>query len=321
MEDPYIHIPAETLLNKSRLSFDVFIKASENRMILYCARNKVVSEEACDKLFSKQLHEKLYIFKKDKSYYDLYLESILNNILLDSNLRIHEKSEIAYDAIHRAAVSLFESPKAEKIQRYKKVILDTMEFVIKNNESLQNLISLTSFQTSIFSHCINVGIYSMGITIELLKIKPTLNYQEMVPGFFLHDIGKCGVPLEILNKKGPLTNIEWKFIKRHPMEGCNLLKKQKELTRETEIIISQHHERFNGNGYPKGLSGGKIHLYAKICALADVFDALTSHRPYRQQYSSFVALKIMKDELQKSYDPKLFNLFVKLFGKTTDIVQ
>ena len=320
MEEPYIHIPEETILNTSRLSFDVFIKAGENRMLLYCARNKKVTDETRDKLFSNQLNEKLYIYKKDKTYYDLYLESILKNILLDSNLRIHEKSEIAYDAIQRAAVSLFESPKAKKIQRYKKAILNTMEFVIHKNESLQNLIGLTSLNSSVFSHCINVGIYSMGITLELLKIKPTLNYQEMLPGFFLHDIGKCGTPLEILYKKGPLTNIEWKFIKRHPEEGCYLLKKHKELTRETEIIVSQHHERYNGNGYPQGLSGKNIHLYAKICALSDVFDALTSHRPYRKQYSSFVALKIMKDELKNSYDPKLFNLFIKLFGKTPDII-
>ena len=194
-----------------------------------------------------------------------------------------------------------------------------MDFVLKNNESLQNFIAMTTVDESMYSHCINVGIYSMGITLELLRIKPDLKYYELVAGFFLHDIGKCGTPLEILNKKGPLTNIEWKFIKRHPEEGCYLLKKCKALTTEAEIIISQHHERFNGSGYPQGLLGKDIHLYAKICTLTDVFDALTSERPYRRKYSSFVALKIMKDELQSSFDPTLFNLFVRLFGKVPDL--
>ena len=315
MENNFIPIQAETLFTGSKISFDVYVRSVEKKMILYCTRDKAVSPEARQKLYSDQLSDRLFILEKDKTYYHSYIESVLTNILLESNLPVHEKSEIAYDAIKGCAESLFRSPNAKKIQQYKKVIFDTMDFVLKKNESLQHLISMTSLDTSLHNHCINVGIYSIGITLELLKKKPYLKYYEMVAGFFLHDIGKCGIPLEIFKKKGTLTNKEWKLIKKHPDEGCNILKINKALTKETEIIVSQHHERINGSGYPLGLTGDDIHLYAKICALADVFEALTSQRSYRKKCSSFAALKIMKDRVFRDFDPMLFSMFVNIFGK------
>ena len=135
----------------------------------------------------------------------------------------------------------------------------------------------------------------------------------MAAGFFLHDIGKSIVPLRILNKKGPLTHVEREIIKKHPEKGYQILKKCNEVSEEIKIIILQHHERHNGDGYPKGLKGDQIHIYAKICMIADVFDALTSYRPYKEKYSTFNALKIMNSEMYENFDPRFFESFVKLF--------
>ncbi|MFC1512341.1 HD-GYP domain-containing protein, partial [Candidatus Latescibacterota bacterium] len=131
--------------------------------------------------------------------------------------------------------------------------------------------------------------------------------------FFLHDIGKSLIPIRILNKKGTLSSIEWEIIKEHPDKGYRLLEKFGTISEEIEIIVLQHHERHDGNGYPRGLKGEQIHIYAKICMIADVFDALTSYRPYKEKYSTFDALKIMKNEMYKNFNPEFFEKFAKLF--------
>ena len=155
--------------------------------------------------------------------------------------------------------------------------------------------------------------FSIGLSKKLLNTQPGHNFKEMAAGFFLHDIGKSGIPIHILNKNGPLTYVEWEIMKKHPEKGYKILKKFDEVSNEIEIIILQHHERHDGNGYPIGLKGDQIHIYAKICMIADVFDALTSYRPYKEKYSTFNALKIMKNEMYNNFDPKFFENFVKLF--------
>jgi len=179
---------------------------------------------------------------------------------------------------------------------------------------LQNLINLTTLDFTTYNHSINVGIISTGLAKELLGDQPGYDFVEMAKGFFLHDIGKCIVPLDILDKKGPLTHAEWELVKRHPKEGIRILVQFNELTEVIKLIVSQHHERYNGKGYPKGLKGDQIHIFAKICSLADVFDALTAYRPYRKEYSTFKALKIIKNEMSQDFDPEFFAKFVKLFS-------
>ena len=104
-------------------------------------------------------------------------------------------------------------------------------------------------------------------------------------------------------------------MKKHPEQGYKILQKFNALSDAISIIVLQHHERHDGRGYPLGLKAEKIHTYSKICAIADVFDALTSHRPYRSPKSSFHALAVMQNEMKNEFDSDFFSLFVKLFSR------
>ena len=106
---------------------------------------------------------------------------------------------------------------------------------------------------------------------------------ELGTGFFLHDLGKVNINQDILNKPGRLTDEEMNEVKRHPAQGFKILNETKHLTEESKLIVLQHHERQDGKGYPKGLKGEAIHIYGRICSIADVYDALTSDRPYRKK--------------------------------------
>ncbi|WP_428128947.1 HD domain-containing phosphohydrolase [Dictyoglomus sp.] len=126
----------------------------------------------------------------------------------------------------------------------------------------------------------------------------------------LHDIGKIGIPSEILNKPSSLNPLERRFINIHPEIGYNLLRKI-EIISDIAPIVYQHHERINGSGYPKGLKGEEILLEAKIIGVADVFEAMTSHRPYRSALPIDMAIKELVENKGTLYDPDVVDAFLK----------
>ncbi len=138
----------------------------------------------------------------------------------------------------------------------------------------------------------------------------------------MHDVGKMGVPDSILLKPGKLTPEEWVVMKRHTVYGQNILKdSDSELLQVAEVIAVSHHERFDGTGYPNGLSGEDIPLFGRICAVTDVFDALTSYRPYKPPFSNDEALAVMRASQTGGthFDPELFALFLDNVPEFLDI--
>ena len=124
----------------------------------------------------------------------------------------------------------------------------------------------------------------------------------------LHDVGKIGIREDILLKEGSLTESEYEEVKKHSPFGAEIVKPLRFLEKEIPII-RHHHENFDGTGYPDGLKGEEIPLEARILSLSDVYDALTSDRPYRKAYSPKKALEIMQKEVGKKFDPELFEKF------------
>ena len=120
----------------------------------------------------------------------------------------------------------------------------------------------------------------------------------------LHDIGKIGVPDAVLQKQGKLTEDEWQQMKKHPEYGANILKKSHRLSELSEIVL-MHHERFDGKGYPFGKSGAEIPLGARIIAICDSIDAMTSNRCYRKSLSFETCYNEIKINLGKMYDPQI----------------
>ena len=129
-------------------------------------------------------------------------------------------------------------------------------------------------------------------------------------GAILHDIGKMGIPDSILLKEGPLSEMEWEIMRRHPVMAMNLLSSIAYLRPALDIPYC-HHEKWDGAGYPRGLKGEQIPLAARIFAVADVFDALTSDRPYRRAWSVQQALAHINAEKAKHFDPEVVEVFMR----------
>jgi len=127
----------------------------------------------------------------------------------------------------------------------------------------------------------------------------------------MHDIGKVGIPDNILNKPGRHTIEEFEIMKTHAKLGFDMLNKsQRPIIKAAAIVAGQHHEKYDGSGYPKGLKANEIHIYGRITAIADVFDALGSKRVYKDAWELDKILKLFKDEKGKHFDPMLIDLFL-----------
>ncbi|AXX90410.1 response regulator receiver protein [Arcobacter suis] len=136
----------------------------------------------------------------------------------------------------------------------------------------------------------------------------------------MHDIGKVGIPDSILNKPGKLTPEEWEIMRKHSMVGYNILKNSKrEILKAAAIVARDHHEKWDGNGYPRKTKAEETHIYGRITAVADVFDALGSSRCYKKAWKDEDIFKLLEEEKGKQFEPKLIDLFFKNIDKFKEI--
>ncbi len=136
----------------------------------------------------------------------------------------------------------------------------------------------------------------------------------------MHDIGKVGIPDSILNEAGKLSDEEWRIMRKHSIVGYNILKNSKrDILKAAAIVARDHHEKWDGSGYPRKIKEKEIHIYGRITAVADVFDALGSSRCYKQAWSDEDIFKLLEEESGKHFDPKLIALFFENIEKFKEI--
>lgn len=143
------------------------------------------------------------------------------------------------------------------------------------------------------------------------RVDPELVTEELGYGFFLHDIGKVGIPEQILCKRGPLSAAEWEIMRTHPLVGVQIVAPIAFLQGAVELV-RHHHERFDGDGYPDGLRGEQIPLAARVFSVADSFDAMTSDRPYRGAMGVERALAEIQGGAGSQFDPEVVRVFVQM---------
>lgn len=163
-------------------------------------------------------------------------------------------------------------------------------------------------------HIIRIGQYC-----SLIAEKLNLS-EEFIDTIYyaspMHDIGKIGIPDKILLKPGKLTNVEFETIKTHTLIGARLLSRSKsKILQMAQEIALNHHEKFNGTGYPNQTKKDQIPITGRIVAIADTFDALTSKRPYKDPYPPEVTYDILKKERGEHFDPDVLDIFINNFDQ------
>lgn len=184
--------------------------------------------------------------------------------------------------------------------------------VLRNPGALISLARLKTADDYTYMHSVAVCALMIALARQL-KLSEQETREAGIAGL-LHDLGKALIPMEVLNKPGKLTDEEFAIVKTHPEEGYKLLLGGTGVTEMTKDVCLHHHEKVSGGGYPKGLKGEQISLYAKMGAVCDVYDAITSNRPYKAGWDPAESLRQMASWAKGHFDEAVFQAFVKSLG-------
>lgn len=317
----FFSISFDLVLQNLAIPYDLYVNSSaaENRerFVRIYPKGDPLNEEDI-KVFRKKYHQ-LYVHESQR-------EDYLRSLIHCKNVSDVQKTDIIKSSAIVYLDKLFEPDKefttevlAETIQGCKTAV-ESMVEVVKDYDvsKIQNLIASLSFHDFYtYDHSINVSMYCIAL---FNSVKPNAPKEEVVLaglGGLLHDIGKIKIQTDIINKPDKLTEEEFTIIKSHPKYGYDLLTDNECITCEgidlniIKRIVYEHHENFNGTGYPNKISGENIHLLARITAIADFFDAITTKRSYHEVLSTEEALNVMSKSIGKKLDPHLFEMFTK----------
>ena len=238
----------------------------------------------------------------------------LKGLLSDNKMEPEKRAEVIQVHSVDMVKSLWHNPTGEKIEDFKKGVANVVDVILSDDATNRYLLNLNSYDYTTYIHSVNVGVLALSLAKSLFKKEDKHDMHELGSGFFLHDLGKIRIDETIINKPGKLTKEEMVIIQGHPAMGYQLLHETKQISEESRLIILEHHERQDGTGYPWKLRGEEIHIYGRICSVADVFDALVSKRPYKPQIKPVDAFKIMKEEMLDHFQKDIFRKFVMLFA-------
>lgn len=197
----------------------------------------------------------------------------------------------------------------KKIDVTKMMITNIVEEIIENKDTMVNLIDLKFFDDYTFFHSVNVAVLSVLVGVELGLSREQL-FNLGLAGI-LHDIGKIYIDKDILNKPSKLTSDEYEVMKKHSEFGYNYLKETYEIPSASYVAVLQHHEQYDGQGYPEGKKDNDISLLGRIICMCDVYDALTSNRPYRKQLLPSEAMEYIMANGGIMFDVNLTKIFAR----------
>ncbi len=196
-----------------------------------------------------------------------------------------------------------------RVQQLSQTVEDIVDSIIQNKDLNINLVDLKVFDDYTYYHCVNVGVLALLIAARMKW--PHKKMHELGMAAMLHDVGKIFVDKKILNKPGSLTKEEFAEMKTHSERGFEYLRfGYPSFAQDLLRAINEHHERLDGKGYPQGKRSGQISEYARIIAIVDVFDALTSDRPYRAALTPSDAIEYIMAETNKAFDPVIAKIFL-----------
>jgi putative nucleotidyltransferase with HDIG domain len=309
----FLPIYLEALRLDSIVDFDLYIKMG-HELILYRAANLPFTEKTRASLLDN-LVKKLYVPSESQERYQKYVEANIDYIVRDQEIPEKAKAGIVYDSTKMLVKDILTSPNfGENIRRSKNMVEASVVYIVSSQEAFHNLLRVMSFDYYTYTHSVNVCTFAVAFARHLGHVdEEYLNHLGV--GALLHDIGKTRIPDRILNKRGRLNAREMELIRKHPQWGLDIAQESSLLDHDCHYPIIQHHEREDGSGYPEAMIGDDIHIFGKITAIADTFDAMTTERVYQSAVDTFPALKTMFS-LPDLFERPLLEKFAFLMGPT-----
>lgn len=294
--------------------FSVYLRQGGG-YVLYTSAEECFTERHRRALYEHGIKE-VYIQASQANDYKEYLEDNLGTILLNEDIPLPDRAKLFHHTSVNIVREAFDNRLPDKLSRQESFgrIIDFVnqgiQFLTLEN-SFKAVAQLVEHDYQTYAHCMHVFLYSTAILQTY-----GLDEDHLVQcglGAMLHDIGKTLVPEKVLNKPGALNIQERKIVNEHPVRGIGLCA-QLPLSQTAYNCILFHHERMNGSGYPSGIESYDIPLESRAVAIADVYDALTSDRPYAQAMKPFEVLRLMRSQMSDEIDMDMYKRFVQILS-------
>ena len=239
-------------------------------------------------------------------YQGLYVDDELSagieiNDIISADLRMRTRTQLEL-LFHNVEYNITSGVK-KNVKSVKSLAEEIVDEILNNRETMINIIDLRNYDDYTYSHSLNVTVLSVVMGTALGLARSTI--YDLAVGALVHDTGKMFIPKEILHKPSRLTDEEFEEIKKHSELGYRYLCANFDIPEDSKIGTLQHHEKFSGGGYPMGIAGEDIHEFGRIISVADVYDALTSDRPYRGAMLPSDAIEYIMAGYGTMFDPTI----------------
>ncbi|MDO5518994.1 MAG: HD-GYP domain-containing protein [bacterium] len=222
---------------------------------------------------------------------------------------ISEETRVKCKSVLRDTIEKVSSQELDEAGELGKTINAILDEILYNKDVQISLNDICATDDYTFSHSVSATVYSLLLATKLNYSRSML--EKLAIGTLLHDVGKVLLDKEILFKQDELTNEEYEYVKQHTVFGYEMLRKCVCITELSRIIALSHHERMDGSGYPKGVKASELHEFARIVAIADVYDALTTDRCYRKKWSNERAVNYLMKYAGTLFDTDLVRVFIQ----------
>jgi HD-GYP domain-containing protein (c-di-GMP phosphodiesterase class II) len=295
----YFKVRINTLIPDKPLTFDLHVRINNQNLLYLRAGDKLESAKLAA-LNLRDTGSHFLVKEDDRGFYRTYVQDQMTS----SELNVRQKAMVLRESSMSLVEEIFENPDVNKaLDASRPVIQQFVQFMESEPQGMGQLISLSGHDFYTYNHSLDVGIYSLGLAEVMGYSKKEL--EEMGIAALFHDIGKRQVSLDILCKKGPLNDAEWAQMQKHPQYGLMILNDNPLVSDGVKAACFEHHESWAGNGYPQQLPGNEIHPFARIVAITDTYDAMTTQRSYNVPLSPIDAVTMMKEKLHGRYDPDM----------------
>ncbi len=308
-----IPISMATLSPTALLGIDIYLRPnSHSPAVLFCSATEYPDFDRLMPLVSQGLN-KLFIDSSDRGKYQSYLRENWAELLADESTPIANRVAIMSEVMRDVLNDEFNSGDTDSVVAASRQLGNvTCELLGDQTIVAQQLCNVLHHDYATFTHCTNVSMYSVLLSRELGFSAEDV--EEIAVGGLLHDLGKLQIDERILTKPGRLDDSEFREIKKHPVTGFAQLVERDDLSFGQLMMTYQHHERLDGTGYPVACTGEEIHPWAKLCAIVDVYEALTSNRPYRSPMSAKTALAVLEKGDGTEFDSEMLKCWRQLIN-------
>jgi len=309
----FFEVRLQSVVTDVPLKFDLFLLVNGSA-ILFRRQKDILTSQRLESLLSHG-GQRFLLMEEQRP---LYIES-LKSMVVNPETPIEVKSRYIKESAFLHVNDLFEKETvAQTVEGAKGLVSEMVDFISEDVSAVANLMQLSKHDYYTYNHCVDVAVYTISLAKQLYGSDRDKLIQAGLGGL-LHDIGKRKIDIALINKQTALSKEEWLEIKKHPEYGQAILIDVENIPEDSKRAVYEHHENYDGTGYPNKSRGDQVCELSRIVAIADVFDALTTERSYHKAISPKEALDMMFGMQPGKFDPDLFQAFSKKFDQKSHL--